>query len=331
MAQISRRLQIRVALLLWGGLLAFLAVEVGLRIQISFHNNLDLQQTATFFPPAFGHPSGHQAALGQLIRPSQVPEMIYELKPDLDTSYYHARVTTNSECLRAPRSYSRPKPAGTYRILLLGDSQTFGQGVEFEQTFGQLIETELNARSKGPVVEVINSGVDGYNTAQEAAFLAARGVEYEPDCVLILFIGNDLELPDFIDKYQSPLALDQFYLLSSISNTLRGDRLARLPDRYKPMVGMSGYQRALRSIGTVAQQHSISVINVFDTPSRLAALDNPQAWARVDELQVQLGITGHEIQFPGSPEYWLSDKNPHMNPLGHAELARQMLTAIKVP
>lgn len=59
-----------------------------------------------------------------------------------------------------------PKPAGTYRILMLGDSFTMGYGVAEDETFSVLIQQSLNKKASNGthsrVVEVLNGGVDSY-------------------------------------------------------------------------------------------------------------------------------------------------------------------------
>ncbi len=81
------------------------------------------------------------------------------------------------------------KPAGTLRVLVLGDSVTFGFGVERAEAF----PAQLEARLAG--AEVLNLGVGGYNPYTEAALLADRGLAYQPDLVLVQFSVNDLNDP----------------------------------------------------------------------------------------------------------------------------------------
>jgi lysophospholipase L1-like esterase len=88
------------------------------------------------------------------------------------------------------RRHARAKPAGVYRILVLGDSLAFGYGVAQEAAFPERME-----RALGPGVEVLNLGVGGYNPYTEAALLADVGLSYEPDLVLVQFCSNDLNDP----------------------------------------------------------------------------------------------------------------------------------------
>jgi lysophospholipase L1-like esterase len=74
------------------------------------------------------------------------------------------------------------KPAGVYRIVVLGDSVGAGLKVErYEDTFPSILERQLNAA--GVRAEVINLSVSGYNTQQEVETFRERGLRYAPDLV----------------------------------------------------------------------------------------------------------------------------------------------------
>ena len=91
--------------------------------------------------------------------------------------------------------YEQSKDAGTFRLLLLGDSNAYGQGVRREETFGKLIENRLNKSNIGGSIkkyEVINLAWPGINSADEYAWLVSKGLNYHPDLILIAYCLNDL-------------------------------------------------------------------------------------------------------------------------------------------
>ena len=95
------------------------------------------------------------------------------------------RIRINREGFR-DREFSAEKPAGKKRILVLGDSFTFGTGVEQEETFPKVLERRLGQ-------EAFNWGVAGYSTDQELLLLEKEGLRYRPDLVILaLYLGNDL-------------------------------------------------------------------------------------------------------------------------------------------
>lgn len=98
---------------------------------------------------------------------------------------------TNALGFRDSRDYAIDKPPGTFRILVLGDSVTFGHGAVFETTYPYLLEQQLKSWRPEINWQVWNLGVPGYNTAQELAYLNEVGPRYHPDLVIVGFFPND--------------------------------------------------------------------------------------------------------------------------------------------
>jgi hypothetical protein len=80
---------------------------------------------------------------------------------------------------------------GVPRVLVLGDSFTFGWGVLDDEPYPQ--RTEQLLRARGLDVEVINAGIPGYNTEQEAALLDELMPRFQPDQVVLGYVVNDAE------------------------------------------------------------------------------------------------------------------------------------------
>jgi hypothetical protein len=101
------------------------------------------------------------------------------------------RFVSNSRGLRDAREFPYAKPAGTLRVLVLGDSHTQGYEVRQEATFSAVLERYLARR--GVRAEVLNAGVSGFSTAEELAYLENEGYKYQPDVVVLGFYANDFE------------------------------------------------------------------------------------------------------------------------------------------
>lgn len=97
------------------------------------------------------------------------------------------KVTTNSLGLR--NKELRPME-GQVRILALGDSRTFGDGVADEESWPFLLEQKLNAVRPNRF-EVINAGVCGWNSLQGLKYLETRGLALNPHLVVCAFGAND--------------------------------------------------------------------------------------------------------------------------------------------
>ena len=99
-------------------------------------------------------------------------------------------VHINSLELRDAREYSLAKKPNTFRILVLGDSVTFGHGSV--HTYPELLEARLRAWRPEVDWQVWNAAVPGYNTSQELAHLLEVGGTFQPDLVIVGFFENDL-------------------------------------------------------------------------------------------------------------------------------------------
>jgi hypothetical protein len=113
------------------------------------------------------------------------------LAADYDGWFAGVPARTNSLGFRDTRNYSLSKAPGTFRILVLGDSVTFGHGALYETSYPFLLEQRLREWRPDVKWEVWNLGVPGYNTAQELAYLNEVGARYRPDLVIVGFFLND--------------------------------------------------------------------------------------------------------------------------------------------
>jgi hypothetical protein len=102
---------------------------------------------------------------------------------------FDVSVSTNADGFR-DREHPLAKPAGRYRVVLLGDSFIEAMQVPFEASVTPLLEERL--RRSGTDAEVINLGVSGFGTAREYLALREYGMRYQPDLVVLFFVGNDV-------------------------------------------------------------------------------------------------------------------------------------------
>ncbi|MEM8931860.1 MAG: GDSL-type esterase/lipase family protein [Acidobacteriota bacterium] len=92
----------------------------------------------------------------------------------------------SDEGLRADRLFGPSAPDGVQRIVALGDSFTFGHGVEVADAWPARLDAQLGDR-----VEVVNLAVTGYGTDQQLLRFEAMGERFRPDAVVLgLFVGN---------------------------------------------------------------------------------------------------------------------------------------------
>ena len=82
------------------------------------------------------------------------------------------------------------KPPGTQRILILGDSVVEGEGIP---TIDQTMSRQLEKLYPAGTTQVLNFGVSGYCTRAEIELLRVKGLKFQPDVVLVVFVENDFD------------------------------------------------------------------------------------------------------------------------------------------
>lgn len=102
---------------------------------------------------------------------------------------FETRVSIDRHGLRTTRR--SPAPPSARRILFLGDSFTFGWGVDDLEAFPALVGRQLTR--EGAETWAMNAGVPGYGVPDEALWLERYGLPLEPDAVVLcIFLANDL-------------------------------------------------------------------------------------------------------------------------------------------
>jgi lysophospholipase L1-like esterase len=117
----------------------------------------------------------------------------YRHAPGLrDRQLHGSTLSTNSRGMRGAHEYAVPKPASITRIVALGDSLTFGEGVPDDATWPAQLEAAL------PGTEVANLGERAYAHDQMYFALVDDGVPLAPDVVILGFYDNDVWRDDLL-------------------------------------------------------------------------------------------------------------------------------------
>jgi lysophospholipase L1-like esterase len=221
------------------------------------------------------------------------------------------------------REHTLTKPKGTFRIVVLGDSYTYGV-VPMDQQYTTRVETMLRGRGR-PQCEVISIGVSGWGTDQALEALLAEGLRYRPDMVIYQFCSNDLlenlypepgmapptpfhrvkhfryeRLPDGVLKKVAVAAKPRSLSFGKrISRTLRGSALVCLVDRAVPACEGHSNRAALDGVHA-SKTNAIDL----DSPYFLYAVgEEPsgtkRAWDLLDALvrRMDREARGHGAEF----------------------------------
>ncbi len=145
------------------------------------------------FEPAGGVPYLFHADGRLEYRPSSVFASVYDPRGDSRGYFgpegkvvYHI----NEHGMRGP-AVKREKPPDCLRIVCLGDSITFGEGVRYEDAYPARLEALLSEAGAERSVQVLNAGVQAYGTTDAAAFFLVRCAPFDPDVVILGFFLND--------------------------------------------------------------------------------------------------------------------------------------------
>jgi lysophospholipase L1-like esterase len=149
---------------------------------------------------------------GTTLRPSADPVLGFELGPGTrHVMVYPAEegrperrisMSVNEQGFRGAL-LAPTKEAGVLRIVCLGDSHTFGFGVEEDRTWPERLRRLLAERSPGRF-EVLNAGTPAYNTTREVRLLESRLLALEPDVVLLQYFVNDTAGADVEEEREEP-------------------------------------------------------------------------------------------------------------------------------
>jgi len=257
-------------------------------------------------------------------------ELIFRHRPNYRATYGGIDYSFNDLGLR-DRAVGVRRP-GELRVLFLGDSITLGAGVSIEDAFPLGVERRLAQRLRRPV-RTINSGVGGYNTTQEWAFLKRHGDALLPDAIFLLYVYNDVEINMPFDprrfglRGKSPpevvkALLGRSWAYRLVSHILRhsGDR----PRTIGTAAGREASEAAIREIAAWAKERGIAfAVGYWRAPGM--AEFNGLTWRWLTKFGEQQGFAVVDVADwlgdSGPEAYRLSVVDSHPTPEGHSHIA----------
>ncbi len=114
-----------------------------------------------------------------------------------NSSFRHSSVdgewqfTINAQGFRDNHDYDYGPYTDGPRILALGDSHTAGYEVGQSETFSAVLEATLIKNDL--IAQVLNTGISGFGTSEQLAYLSSEGYKYNPHFVVVAFYANDLQ------------------------------------------------------------------------------------------------------------------------------------------
>lgn len=211
------------------------------------------------------------------------------------------------------------------KVLMLGDSITFGWGVPQNETVSQRLEAVL-PQSVGQAVSVINSGVGNYNTAMEVAWFEQYGLQMNPDLVVLNVFINDAEetpVPAVVHWWDTLLysRVILFGAFDTVRRLIFGgpDWKDYYADLYRPdAAGWQAMRSSITNLAEICRANNIPLI-VVDYPE-LRELDpypfsdvSDKIVALASELNVEYVSLLPAVQGQSPDELWVTVPDPHPN------------------
>jgi lysophospholipase L1-like esterase len=118
------------------------------------------------------------------------PSRRFTLRPSQDAYTYGARASVGSDGFRVSGAAAVGEATQAPLIVALGDSFTFGLGVEDQETWPARLEAELE-QALGSDIRVLNAGTISYGVFQEMDLLLERALSEQPVVVVHALYWND--------------------------------------------------------------------------------------------------------------------------------------------
>lgn len=237
-----------------------------------------------------------------------------------------------------------PKPEGTLRVVLLGDSFVYGLGVEADERMGVHLQrflaehrAELGAepgQAGIQQIEVLHFGLSSWSLISECAFLRRQLALLLPDLVLHLSVRNDLA---------DTLSARGFGSVGTFS--------ARRPDHADGAVrsGFARWSLDKRGYSTLPLgadhesrvRFSEAATEIAQLAQTVTALGGQYLhvfhWGSLNAVAAQRLTRGLTFQqalylpnaFAANPAWRQSDVDEHWNPVGHEQVARLLFGVIR--
>ncbi len=237
--------------------------------------------------------------------PAQSKNLYFQLNPELDYPRFFQRdrdlfwkfrpnqviksdffvegeYRINSFGLRN-EEFSKIKPAGVFRIICLGNSNTFGWKQRESDAYPQQLQSLCDAKLPGLKIEVINAGITGYSTYQGKIFLGEEILRLEPDLVLVNYGWNDLlpakfGIQDKEQKLPPQWVLDLQNLLSqtTLYQTLKSFWVGRFSGKKAIEPGISrvsidDFQNNLTDMEKICREYGINAVLLTNPIASLEA------------------------------------------------------------
>lgn len=259
---------------------------------------------------------------------SENPKIGHIHRPNVTAYAMGVDIHTNSGGFRDREFLIKKKPE-VERILMIGDSLTFGWGVTVDNTTAKKLEKILLSNERK--VEVINAGIGNTNTTMQVENFLTSHKKYQPDTIILNYFINDAEpvpiytAPSFLVKH----SYAYHFLKGRIDIFLRkfSDTRQDWKQYYHNLYEKEGYwiktSKAIRNLALYCHKHGID-LKVVNYP--VIRELNPYPFHRItdivrkvaDENSIEFLDLYASIKEQKENTLWVTVLDPHPNAKANA-------------
>ena len=268
----------------------------------------------------------------------RVEERHITLKPDFCQKFdgewvriAETEVCTNSLGMR-DREYSLNKTAGILRVAAVGDSYTFGWGVNLSDSWPKVLEKKLN--DKGIKAEVMNFGIPGADLQDMAWIIRKKVVSFNPDIIIVTFaiddFTNTFEFSELEEKYAAEIQLANPKMDSQYATLLAKKRISELRRSMPGDMDINDMETKLKEGWTIIKNSSqqinatILILVISEYKDQKKAINNVSTEQGMATVRTDLY---DQTQYD-QEKIWLNMKDWHFNSLGNKIIAEKVYRSI---
>lgn len=240
----------------------------------------------------------------------------YELFYPTEKGMYHKHpIRINSLGYRGPE-FPADGAKDAFRVLVLGDSLTFGQGVSEEDSFPEVFRNLISKKYRGKKIVVFNASNPGASTEDEAKMLEDLVDKIDPNLVVVGFCDNDIRRGSVFHVTVKSRKLRSVWAFSQLLNTALINANIT-PDYYEDILpsydtstdDWKAAELALEKMSKVSSERKVPVVFLYLDQNSVRRRKYEPVIAET-KTQLEEALKKNHLYFVDSHEALVADGEP---------------------